>query len=96
MNNGREFSFFCKECGWKFPEELIEILKKKEESVYCERCGAESNRGILYAPHETEQIHQKKAISLWNVLLTAKKKSLKYKKKLKSKLRELSEKLENE
>ena len=32
----------CKECGWRFPEELIEKLSIGE-SIYCEECGSEND-----------------------------------------------------
>ncbi len=30
--------FYCKECGYQFPPELVELIKKKV-IVYCEKCG---------------------------------------------------------
>ncbi len=94
MNKENEMSFFCKECGWKFPEELKTKLKKDEESIYCEKCGAESRKEDFIFPKTSQQ--QQKQGGLWDILSTARKNYLAGKKKLKSKLKDLRESLQNE
>ena len=44
----------CIECGWTFPEELIEKLSNGE-SIYCEECGAENDLNA-YITNQDEPI----------------------------------------
>jgi len=78
------------------PRELVNSLIKNGESIYCEKCGIENGKEDFLSPQivKTVKIENKKI--LWDILSTAKKKSLEYKKKIKTKLEELMEKSKNE
>lgn len=92
MNIKQRNPIVCKECGWDIPDELFAKLLD-EEPIYCEMCGYEIYRKDYNIQHIFQKKPQQKSIKLWDVLSTAKKKSIEYKKKLKSKLKNLKENL---
>ncbi len=87
-----EKSIYCKECGWQFPEELF--LKLLDvEPIYCESCGAEIYKRDYDIQHITHLKTKQKQKTLVETLLSiAKKKSIEYRDKVKSKIKEIKEK----
>jgi len=85
--------FVCKECGWRFPEELVEnLIKKKEETIYCEQCGTANNSKDFSERQISQKIQQEKSKTLFSLLKSAKKKSTEHKKKIESNLDEVKKK----
>ncbi|TFG06798.1 MAG: hypothetical protein EU539_06640 [Promethearchaeota archaeon] len=86
----------CKECGWDFPEELIEkLIEGEQEVIFCESCGAELNKNDVDLNKISKELRASKKSTpktLVDVLTMARKKSAEYSKKLKSKLKEFKEK----
>ena len=81
---------FCKECGEQIPEELFSVLLE-QETIYCEACGAQiykKDYGIQHISHiKTKQ----KQSTLVDLLSIARKKSIEYRDKLKTKIKEIKE-----
>ena len=90
----------CRECGWDFPIELVEQLIKGElEVIYCESCGAELNKQEINTKEISEAIkqsHKQVPKSLVDIFSVARKKSIEYSKKIKSKYKEYKEKSSNQ
>lgn len=87
---------FCKECGEQIPDELFSVLLEQDK-IYCESCGAEIYKrdyGIQHIKrHKTKQKQRKLVESLLSI---ARKKSIEYKDKVKSKLKQMKEKKSQE
>ena len=82
----------CKECGWNFPEELVDLLIK-EGTIYCETCGAINTRKDFNLRIEELESDKNLSNNLREMLLAAKKKSIAYtKKKLKESMDKIKEK----
>lgn len=93
MHNEEESPFACKECGWKFPQELLDnLIKKEEETIYCEQCGTQNNRNDFSERQISQKIHQEKSKTLFTLLSSTKKKSKENKNKLETKLKEMNKK----
>ena len=78
------------------PQELVDSLIKNGDSIYCEKCGIENRKEDFLSPQIIKTVKIENTKILWDILTTAKKKSLEYKKKIKTKLDELMEKSKNE
>jgi uncharacterized Zn finger protein len=93
LHNEEESPFACKECGWKFPQELLDnLIKKEEETIYCEQCGTPNNRNDFSERQISQKIHQEKSKTLFTLLSSTKKKSKENKNKLETKLKEMNKK----
>ena len=85
--------FVCKECGWQFLEELVKnLIKKKEEKIYCEQCGSPNNSKDFSERQISKKVQKQKSKTLFSLLKSAKKKSREDKKKIESKKDELKKK----
>ncbi len=78
----------CEECGWKFPEELLESYLQGN-SIYCEKCGKENFKNIT---QEKSGISLKTSNSIKKAYSSVKKKSVIFKDKVKQRLKDLREK----
>jgi len=90
-----EEKIFCKECGEEIPDELFKVLLD-QEPIYCEACGAEIYKrdyNIQHITHIKTKQKQKKLVE--SLLSIAKKKSVEYKEKIKSKIKEIKERPQN-
>ena len=93
MHNEEESPFACKECGWEFPQGLLDnLIKKEEETIYCEQCGTPNNRNDFSERQISQKIHKEKSKTLFTLLSSTKKKSKENKNKSKTKLKELNKK----
>ncbi len=52
----------CKFCGWKFPNDLVEKVNEKSDSLFCELCGAEIRYNNVKNQEEDEIIESKSDI----------------------------------
>ena len=85
-----EDKIFCKECGEQIPEELFSVLLD-QEPIYCEACGAEIYKRDYNIQHISRIKAKQKQSTLVDLLSVARKKSLEYRDKLKSKIKEIKE-----
>jgi len=91
MTDEKPSTIICKECNWEIPEELF--LKLLDvEPIYCEECGAEIYKKDYNIQHITQIKTKQKQKILVDLLSIARKKSVEYRDKIKSKLREIKEK----
>ena len=89
-----EEKIFCKECGEEIPDELFTVLLD-QEPIYCEACGAEIYKRDYNIQHITHVKTKQKQRTLVDLLSIARKKSIEYKDKLKSKIKEIKERPQN-
>ena len=73
-------------------ENHSDLIKKEEETIYCEQCGTPNNRNDFSERQISQKIKQEKSKALFTLLSSAKKKSKEDKNKLKSNLKELNNK----
>jgi protein-arginine kinase activator protein McsA len=92
--NSKEDSIICKECGWNIPEELFTKLLNGDH-IYCEKCGFEIIKSDYNIPQISRQKTKQTQKGLVDLLALARKKSLEYKKKIKTKFEEFKEKRQN-
>ena len=78
----------CEECGWKFPNELLESYLKGN-SIYCEKCGKENIKNVA---QNNPQIYFKGSHNIKKAYSSLKKKSVVFKDKVKQRLKELQDK----
>jgi len=83
-----EEKIFCKECGEEIPDELFTVLLD-QEPIYCEACGAEIYKRDYNIQHITHVKTKQKQKTLVDLLSIARKKSIEYRDKLKSKIKEI-------
>lgn len=81
---------FCKECGEQIPEELFSVLLE-QEPIYCEACGAEIYKRDYDIQNISHIKTKQKQSTLVDLLSVARKKSIEYRDKLKSKIKEIKE-----
>lgn len=89
-----EEKIFCKECGEAIPDELFTVLLD-QEPIYCEACGAEIYKKDYNIQHITHIKTKQKQKTLVDLLSIARKKSIEYRDKIKSKIKEIKEKPQN-
>jgi len=89
-----EEKIFCKECGEEIPDELFTVLLE-QEPIYCEACGAEIHKRDYNIQHITHVKTKQKQKTLVDLLSIARKKSIEYKEKIKSKIKEIKERPQN-
>ena len=89
-----EEKIFCKECGEEIPDELFTVLLD-QEPIYCEACGAEIYKRDYNIQHITHIKTKQKQKTLVDLLSIARKKSIEYRDKLKSKIKEIKERSQN-
>lgn len=89
-----EEKIFCKECGEQIPDELFTVLLD-QEPIYCEACGAEIYKRDYNIQHITHVKTKQKQKTLVDLLSIARKKSIEYRDKLKSKIKEIKERPQN-
>ena len=89
-----EEKIFCKECGEEIPDELFTVLLE-QEPIYCEACGAEIYKRDYNIQHITHVKTKQKQKTLVDLLSIARKKSIEYRDKLKSKIKEIKERPQN-
>jgi len=89
-----EEKIFCKECGEEIPDELFTVLLD-QEPIYCEACGAEIYKRDYNIQHITHVKTKQKQKTLVDLLSIARKKSIEYRDKLKSKIKEIKERPQN-
>ena len=89
-----EEKIFCKECGEEIPDELFTVLLD-QEPIYCEACGAEIFKRDYNIQHITHVKTKQKQKTLVDLLSIARKKSIEYRDKLKSKIKEIKERPQN-
>jgi len=94
MTEEKHDSIVCKECGWEIPDELFSKLLDIEP-IYCEECGAEIYKRDYNIQHVTHLKTKQKQKTLVDLLSIARKKSIEYKEKLKSKIKEIKERPQN-
>jgi uncharacterized Zn finger protein len=87
MENNAEH--LCKECGWRFPEELMQSYLAGE-LIYCEKCGMENIIEKIPKKPKSASIKIKRAIS------SVKKKSVVFADKVKQKIKELKKKYDKD
>ncbi len=85
-----EDKIYCKECGEQIPEELFSVLLE-QEPIYCEICGAEIYKRDYDIQHISHIKTKQKQSTLVDLLSIARKKSIEYRDKLKSKIKEIKE-----
>ena len=85
-----EDKIFCKECGEQIPEELFSVLLE-QEPIFCEACGAEIYKRDYNIQHISRIKAKQKQSTLVDLLSVARKKSIEYRDKLKSKIKEFKE-----
>ena len=85
-----EDKIFCKECGEQIPEELFSVLLE-QEPIFCEACGAEIYKRDYNIQHISRIKAKQKQSTLVDLLSVARKKSIEYRDKLKSKIKEIKE-----
>ena len=89
-----EEKIFCKECGEEIPDELFTVLLD-QEPIYCEACGAEIYKRDYNIQHITHVKTKQKQKTLVDLLSIARKKSVEYRDKIKSKIKEIKERPQN-
>ena len=90
MENKKEF--VCEECGWNFPEQLVETYVEGK-IVYCEKCGKEIVKEIL---QEKERRISRTSDSIKKVFSKVRKRSVVFKDKVKQRIKELREKYDKD